>query len=398
MKILHVIPSLSPRRGGPSFTLRALARALAEAGLEIHIVATDDDGPDARLWAPSGQPLVEDSVNVWYFPRQTRFYTASWPLTRWLARYIGEYDLVHIHALFSYASLPAAFYAVRYNVPYLVRPLGTLNRYGMHQRRPWLKKLSFQLIERRIIEHATLIHYTSEQERKEAAELGVDHPSVVIPNPVELPTIAQIQRKGQFRQQHPWLAERTLLLFLSRLDPKKGLDLLLQAFARLKSTHSDVALVIAGEGEAAFVVDLQNQARQLGIGSDIVWTGFVAGEAKQAVLADADIFVLPSYSENFGNVVVEAMAYGLPVVISDQVGIYQEIVHHGSGLATRCNRDDVSLALHQLVANHELRQHMGTRGVSLASTRFSLQATTAQLIDLYTKVIHIHAQGLAVCT
>jgi len=396
MKILHVIPSLSPRRGGPSFTLRAMARALAEAGLEIHIAATDDDGPDGRLRVPLGQPLVEDGVTSWYFPRQTRFYTASWPLTQWLARHTGEYDLVHIHALFSYASMPAAFYAVRYNVPYLVRPLGTLNRYGMHQRRPWLKQLSFQLIERRIIEHATLIHYTSEQERKEAAELGVDHPSVVIPNPVELPTAAQIQRKGRFRQQHPWLAERTLLLFLSRLDPKKGLDLLLPAFAQLKSTHPDVALVIAGEGKAAFVTDLQKQARQLGIAADIVWTGFVAGGMKQAVLADADIFVLPSYSENFGNVVIEAMAHGLPVVISDQVGIYQEIVHHGSGLATRCNRDDVSLALHQLVANHELRQHMGTRGVSLASTRFSLQATTAQLIDLYTEVIHMHTQGLAV--
>ena len=293
--------------------------------------------------------------------------------------------------------MPAAFYAARYGVPYLVRPLGTLNRYGMHQRRPWLKQLSFQLIERRIIEHATLIHYTSEQERMEAAELGVDHPSVVIPNPVELPTTAQMQRKGQFRQQHPWLAERTLLLFLSRLDPKKGLDLLLPAFAQLKSTHPDVALVIAGDGEATFVAGLQSQARQLGIALDIVWTGFVENEAKQAVLADADIFVLPSYSENFGNVVVEAMAYGLPVVISDQVGIHQEIVHHGSGLATRCDRDDVSLALHQLVADHELRQHMGARGVNLASTRFSLQATTAQIIDLYTEVVHMHRQeGLAV--
>ncbi len=387
MKILHVIPSLSPRRGGPSFTLRALARALAEAGLEIHIVATDDDGPDARLWAPSGQPLVEDSVNIWYFPRQTRFYTASWPLTQWLARHVGEYDLVHIHALFSYASLPAAFYAARYGVPYLVRPLGTLNRYGMQQRRPWLKRLSFQLIERRILEHATLIHYTSEQERKQAAELGVNYPSVVIPNPVELPIATQSQHKGQFRQQHPWLAERTLILFLSRLDPIKGLDLLLPAFAQLRATDSQAALIIVGNGEAAFVNSLRSQAEQLGIASDIVWTGFVAGEAKQAVLADADIFVLPSYSENFGIAVVEAMAAGLPVIISNRIGIHHEVSLAGAGLIVECAKSPLANALLYLAGDPKQRQHMAEQGRSLARKQFSQPAITSQIIRLYTSIV-----------
>src|SRR5205823_528444 len=114
-----------------------------------------------------------DGVTHWYFPRQTRFYQFSRPLHRWLSRYVRSYDLLHIHALFSYAPVSAAFTALQSNVPYIIRPLGTLNRWGVKNRRPWLKKLSLSLIERRILGGAAALHYTSEQERLEAAEVGI---------------------------------------------------------------------------------------------------------------------------------------------------------------------------------------------------------------------------------
>src|SRR5437867_1461685 len=180
MKALHVIPSVGAVRGGPSVMVRTLAPGLAEGGVESHIATTDDNGPD-RLDVPCGGPVVETGVTYWHFRRQSRFYTFSWPLTTWLARNVGNYDVVHIHALFSYAASPAAYWARRRGVPYVVRPLGVLNRWGMANRRPALKKLSFRWIERPILREAAMIHFTSEQERAEAMDLDIGTRSVIIP-------------------------------------------------------------------------------------------------------------------------------------------------------------------------------------------------------------------------
>ena len=136
--------------------VRTIARALAQSGIETHIATTDDNGP-TRLDVPCGGPTIEDGVTYWYFRRQSRFYKFSWPLTTWLARNIGTFDIVHIHALFSYAAAPAAFCAQRSHVPYLVRPLGTLNRWGMMHRRPGLKQVSFRLIETPILRDASTL-------------------------------------------------------------------------------------------------------------------------------------------------------------------------------------------------------------------------------------------------
>ena len=128
MKVLHVIPSLGPLRGGPSHALLALSRELGQQGVSVQICTTDDNGP-SRLAVPLGEPTSWQGVTTWFFPRQTRFYTYSWPMTRWLARSARQYDLIHIHALFSYASLPAAFAGARQGVPYVVCPEGTLSVY-----------------------------------------------------------------------------------------------------------------------------------------------------------------------------------------------------------------------------------------------------------------------------
>jgi glycosyltransferase involved in cell wall biosynthesis len=289
-----------------------MARSQAERGLEVHVATTDDNG-SGRSEKPASLPMIRDSVKYWIFPRQTRFYTFSFPLTVWLWKHAADYDIIHIHALFSYSSIVAAACAKRACVPYLVRPLGTLNQWGMNYRRPWLKKLSFRLIESRILRHAAGVQYTSEQEAYEATQLGVPHISLLVPNPVEQPRLTV--SRGTFRGAFPSLADRTMILFLSRIHAKKGIDLLLPAFARTRSKHPDAVLVIAGDGDRRVVEELQQQSRDLGLSSGIIWAGFLQGERKRNALADADVFVLPSYSENFGIAVVEAMGAGLPVVV-----------------------------------------------------------------------------------
>jgi len=376
-KILHVIPSVGPQRGGPSVMMRTLARALSQAGMDVHVATTDDNGPD-RLTVPLGVPLSEDGATFWYFPRQTRFYNFSWPLTRWLAAHIREFDLVHIHALFSYAALPAALLARRAGVPYIVRPLGTLNRWGIRNRRPWLKKLSFRILESRIVAGAAGIHYTCEQELAEARDLGVSAHPLIIPNAVELPPSAPPRTSA---------AGRKVILFLSRFDRKKGLDLLLEAFARVHNHCPEVLLLLAGAGDPALIAQLREDAQRLGITPHVIWAGFLTGEDKWAALRQADVFALPSYSENFGIALVEALACGCPVVLSDQVGIHREIARAGAGLVTPCQVNELAQALLDVLTDAALRRRMSENGVRLARQQFSLDAVSRKLVESYGTVI-----------
>jgi glycosyltransferase involved in cell wall biosynthesis len=382
LRVLHVIPSLGPQRGGPSVVARTLVEGLAQAGLEIVVATTDDNGL-ARLDVPLCRPVIENGVTYWYFPRQTRFYTASWPLAVWLARHVGDYDLVHIHALFSFASLAAAVAAAQRHVPYIVRPLGTLSHYGMRQRRSWRKTLLFHLLDRHAIRGAAAIHFTSEQERLEAADLHVPHRPIVIPLPVDLHEATLNRASGGLRARYPQLVGRTVALFLSRLDPKKGLDLLLPAFAQAHSADPRLALVIAGSGDTPFVAGLKAHAEALGIGSVVVWAGFVEGATKLEALIDADFFVLPSYSENFGIAAVEALAAGLPTILSNQVGIHHEVATAGAGLIVSCAIPPLADAIIRLGGDAALRQTMGRAARQFAESHYNTQAVIGQLTKLY---------------
>lgn len=381
MKVLHVIPSIAPWRGGPSTAIRAVARGLARQGLDTHVATTNDNQP-ALLDVPLGRPVGEDGVTYHYFPRQTRLYICSLPFSAWLWRSATEYDLIHIHTVFSYCSNAAAWVAHRKAIPYVIRPLGVLNRWGFQNRRPVLKQISFALIEKRLLSRAAVVQYTTEQERDEAAGLGFPHHPVVIPNPVEMAQ-PESDVRGQFRAQYPELADRRMVLFLSRIDPKKGLDLLLPAFREVLRQDARAALVIAGEGEPSLVDRLHRMAAELGIASSVFWPGFLSGSRRAAAFADADIFVLPSYSENFGMAPVEAMSSGLPVVLTDQVGIHKEVSEAGAGIVTPVSSEAIASALLLVLRDDSLRPEMGHNARRLAASRYSVEAVTTRLRDLY---------------
>ena len=378
MKVLHVIPSIALSDGGPSVMVEMIARGLAQTGIEVQ-VATTTDGCE--------ESVVRDGVMYRSFHRQSTFYKFSWPLSRWLARNVGNYQIVHIHALFSHAAVAAAYWAKRRGVPYIVRPLGTLNHWGMENRRPWLKWLSYRLIEHRVLENAALVHYTSEQEREEAARLGARTRSAVIPNPVREPGAPA--SAGKFRARHPELKGRQIILFLSRFDRKKGLDLLLPAFASVRKQFSAAVLVLAGDGDRQLVEALRLRAHQLGIAEDIYWPGFLQGEEKAAALADADVFVLPSYSENFGIAVTEAMAAGCPVVVTDQVAIHTDIATANAGIVVKCDAGELAVAICRVLADRPAADLMGSNGKCLTQTQYSLNAVTTKLVAAYNAALSV---------
>ena len=373
--------------------LRILVHGLARAGLEVHVATTDDNGA-GRLDVPLGVPVVEDGVTFRYFARQTQFYKFSWPLTRWLRLHIQDYDLVHIHALFTYAVLPASFWAHHSGIPYVVRPLGTLNSWGMHNRRPRLKRLSLRLIERHILARADAIHYTSIQEKEQATASGIPQQhAIVIPNAIDRMPSPCASTTEALWTRLSLSPDQAVILFLSRIDPKKGLDLLLPAFARVRQHHSQARLVIAGSGDTAFTEALKKEAARLGIANEVIWAGFLTGADKISALSNADLFVLPSYSENFGIAVVEAMACGTPVVVTDQVAIHREISGAEAGLVTTCTVEALAQALSRLMDDAPLRNRMGDNGEKLAQGVFSIDRTRKKMIDLYTTIVKDHRTG-----
>ena len=378
-KILHVIPSIAAVHGGPSVMVEMMARGLANTGVAVHIATTNDDGA-GRLSVPCGVPVQRDGLTYWYFDRQFSFYKYSRPLSQWLAQHVVDYQVVHIHALFSHSSSAAARHANHHGVPYIVRPLGVLNRWGMENRRPWLKQLSMRFLERPILDGAALMHYTSEQERYEASLLGVTTRSEIIPNPV--PVAAFTGSKERFLARHPELVGRPLVLFLSRIDRKKGLELLLPAFDSVRARIPAAALIIAGSGDETLVAELRTET------PDVIWTGFIQGQEKADALAAADVYVLPSWSENFGVSVVEAMAAGCPVVVTDQVAIHGDISRANAGLVVPCDAPAIADALSRLLEDGVARATMGENGKCLTRTHYSPDAVTTQLLAAYRAILN----------
>lgn len=389
LRVLHVITSLAKSQGGPAVALPLMARALVAVGVEVTVVTTDDDGRGNRLPVPLGEPIPGDEgATYFYFRKQTEFYRVSGGLTRWLWRHVRDFDVVHIHALFTYTSTVAAWVARWRGVPYVVRPLGVLNRWGMANRRRRLKWLSTQVVELPILRGAARIHYTSKQEQDEAADAGAGElPAVIIPLAIDTSAYQNPPEWEVFRALFPLAAGRRIVLFLSRIDAKKGLDLLLPAFAEVSRRHSDLLLVIAGDGDPAFVAGMRGVAEGLGLGADrLLWTGFIGGADKKAALGAATIFVLPSYSENFGIAAAEALAAGIPSILTDQVALATDAAEVGAALVIPCEVEALTQAMDRLLADEDTCRRLSVNAVRLVAERFSLSAAGQSLKQLYTLV------------
>jgi glycosyltransferase involved in cell wall biosynthesis len=387
MKVLHVIPSLSLKHGGPSIAMPLIAKSLAEAGVFVDIATTDDDGANCRMTVPLGQRVEQNGYGVFYFRKQIEFYKVSLPLKRWLGRHLRDYEVVHIHALFQFASFAAARCARQQKVPYVIRPLGVLNRWGMENRRRRLKPWSFRFIEKPILRHAAAMHYTSEQEHVEAEQAGAAAKPFMIPLGIDLTPFQSLPDPEKFLERFPKAKDREIILFLSRLDAKKGLDLLLDAFAIVKEKRDNPLLVIAGNGTDTFVNSLRQRAEKLKIADDIIWAGFLDGADKLSALSAARVFALTSHSENFGIALVEALAAGLPCVTTKGVAISEEICKTQAGIVVSLEPNDIAEGLIRVLENQELQTRLGSNGRRLAIERFSMQKMGEAIQTMYGKIL-----------
>lgn len=382
MKILHVVASYLPatRYGGTIVSVHGLCRALAQRGHEVHVFTTSVDG-DRDSDVAHDTPVNVDGVNVWYFrsPRFRRLYWAP-RLRQMLQRRVGEFDVVHTHAIYLWPLWTAARLARQAGVPYVVSPRGMLEKRLIEQKSAVWKAGLIGFIEKRTLEHAAAVHMTSRREVEEAAAFGFQLPMVrVIPNGVaiEPPTAAHMSAGiGDIAGGEPFV------LFLGRVNWKKGLDRLIGALPHVPGTR----LVIAGNDEEEYTLTLDDLARQAGVGDRVIFTGPVHGTDKATLLSSARVLVLPSYSENFGNVVVEAMAAGCPVIVTPEVGIAEAVAQIGAGVVVDGTPAALGSAIAGLVADDRRRLEMSARGRAAAMSQFSWPAVAVQMEQLYQAV------------
>jgi glycosyltransferase involved in cell wall biosynthesis len=349
-------------------------------GVEVELAATDADGPDGQLTAAD----TPDGVVTHLFHRTfSERWKYSAGLARWLRQHAARFDVVHIHALWSFASCAAAAAARRARVPYVVRPAGMLSAYTW-SRGFGTKRLYWMLLERRTVLRAAAFHATSREEAVEIDKVCPGAQVAVIPNGVDeaawnTPADAEALR----RACGPKADGKPIVLFLSRLHPKKGItDLLLPALAQL----GDAFLAIVGgpdPHEPAFPDQVRREIERLGLQDRAAMLGPVSGAARWQLYDGAAAFVLPSHSENFGIVVAEAMARGCPVVVTETVQAAEHVRAAGAGFVVPLQADAVASTLTRLLREGDVRATTATAGRRYAADHFRWDAIAAQILDLY---------------
>ncbi|MBD2480685.1 hormogonium polysaccharide biosynthesis glycosyltransferase HpsP [Planktothrix sp. FACHB-1365] len=390
MKILQIIPSISLVYGGPSQMVRGLSAALAKLGVDVTVLTTNVNGDSgqAPLDVPLDQPVNENGYQVRYFPCSPfRRYKFSLDLLTWLKTHASEYDLAHIHALFSPVSSAAATVARSQKLPYILRPLGTLDPADLNKKKQ-LKKLYAALLERPNIAGASAIHFTSHEEARISERFGVKTNDLIIPLGVTLP---ELTKTPEAILSHLKIKPNVpIILFLSRIEPKKGLDILIPALEKVLATGLDFQFILAGSNpqDPEYETKIKQQIQSSPLAEKTIISGFVTGETKTALLTIADLFVLPSYYENFGIAVAEAMAVGTPVIISKGIYIWEDVEAAEAGWVGNGTIDEISSLIETALTNSQERQSRGLNAQNYALTYYSWDAIAQQMIQAYQGLIH----------
>lgn len=387
MRILHIIPTINPDDGGPIEGVRRIGEIMAREGVTQEVLCLD----------PAGAPWLADFGRTAYalgnprpqgnglFARFKRWANYTPQARDWALQHVHDYDVVVVNSLWNYATRMARLALVGSGVPYVVYPHGMLDPW-FRKRYP-LKHAAKQLLwwfnEGVLLRHADRVMFTCEQERLLARTTFFPYRVTehVVAYGAGAPPPAQPGDEAAFRAMVPTLGDRRYLLFLSRIHEKKGCDLLIEAFARQAGRDPGLDLVIAGPDQVGLRASLEAAARRLGVAERIHWPGMVKGSAKYGALRGAQAFILPSHQENFGIAVAEALACRCPVLISDQVNIWREIVDGQAGLVAPDTADGTeSLIARFLDLSDAQRAAMGERAAAVFAERFDMERGALELI------------------
>ena len=369
---------MSPEWGGPVVGVQGLTSALVRNGVVCEIVA------------PIGRRVGTDVVTVERVPVHrfataffARFWTAySTKLSAFVDEQLaaGDFDIVYIHETWHYGSYAAARAAIRHGVPYVQVFHGALDPWRVQQKR--LRKFVYAwAVQKRLANSASALHVLTHTEKAQVEKLGVAAPAFVIPNGVDSDRTDAVPDTSDFLGRYTRLNGKRVILFLGRIHPIKGLDILARAFSIVASRIEDAVLLVVGPDEDGTRSAIESILRESGVLDRVVFTGLLTGNDKAAAFACAEIFVLSSHSEGFSHAILEAMEAGLPVVISEQCH-FPEVAAHDAGLVVQASAAPVADAIGALLSDDELRTRMGRNGRELVTARYTWDAVAGSVIDM----------------
>lgn len=390
MNVLHVIPAVAERYGGPSQAVFDMCRALAGVGVETQVATTDADGA-GRLAVTVGEPTEYRGVPVIFFRRQySEAFKYSRPLRQWLFGHAHRFDVVHIHAVYSHAPLAAAAAARFRRVPYVVRPLGSLSAWALRHK-SFRKRIGWHIGVGRMLAGASAIHCTSAAEARDLEPLGLTDKALVIPLGVSTVDARVAEEMGHELPASATALAEPYMLALGRIHPKKALDVLIRAFAHILKNGANLngcwRLVIAGTGDADHVRQLELLAESCRCADRIQFTGWISGAQRESVLRGAALLAMPSHQENFGFAAFEAMARGVPVLVGTSTDFAAEIAAAGAGWAAEPDEQRLGAVLAEAMRDGPERSRRGAAGRRLVQQRFTWEHVARELEKAYARMV-----------
>ena len=381
MKVLHVTASMSPHWGGPVSVVQGLTTALTKNGIHCEIVTTKG----LRV-GNSETPIPNVKTHYFQTEQISRLWTAySRKLARFLESRADRFDLVHVHELWHYPGYAAFQAAQKHGVPFVITIHGELNAWDLKHKgfRKWLYR---QALLNRILHMADALHVLTQSESTRVSELGYSCPVFVAPNGINPDILHSPIDTNGFLARYPELAGKRVLLFLGRLHKKKGLDILARSFAKIVSNFKYTMLLVVGPDDDGTRNRMETILKKADVSGQVVFTGMLTGNDKLAALNHADMFVLSSYSEGFTMATLEAMAAGLPVVISEQCN-FPEVAEQEAGFVVPPKEKSVTDAISELLSNESLRIRMGQRGQRLVKELYTWPVIAKSVSDHYREII-----------
>ncbi|NJO59336.1 MAG: glycosyltransferase [Richelia sp. RM2_1_2] len=384
MKILVIVPALGTVYGGPSKSVVELAQALGRHA-SVDLVTTNANGSEV-LDVPLNTWLPKTNYRVQYFPyRGLDDYKFSLSLIQWLFKNIKNYNLVQTNAIFSLPNLPAYWACRLYQTPYVTVPRGMLEPWALSYK-AWKKRIYYTLLEKPALQNASLIQMLASTEAEQIKPLNLKTPITIAPNGIHRQDFEQLPNPELFYQQFPETRNKTLILFLGRIDPKKGLDLLATAFGKIHDQFPQTHLIAAGPDNIGFLPTAKEYFAKAGCLQAVTFTGMLTGSLKYAALAAANIYVAPSYSEGFSMSVLEGMASGLPSIITTGCN-FPEAAKAEAAYVVDINADAIANALTHCLQSPQQAKEMGIRARQLIFEQYTWDSIAKKLIQVYTAII-----------
>jgi len=389
MKVLHVTPYYLPsiKFGGPVQSIHSLNKYLLRKGIELDVYTTNTEVEEKGLFYHNYWKYL-DNVKIKYFNflgyDQFNF---SIKICLELIKNITNYDLVHISLVWNFPVFCSSVACIINNIPFIISPHGTLNYEAINIKSKNKKNFYFKLIAQHYLKRASAIHFTTEDEKENVLNhLKLNNKNFIVPNGIDIEEYKQLPQAGSFKKKYPLLMNSKYILFLGRINYKKGLDLLAKAFGELSRIYPDLYMVVAGP-DNSYQKELEKILRELHVFEKVVFTGLLSGVDILEAYTDAELFVLSSYSENFGMTVIEAMACGTPVVISNMVGIHREVKNNNAGIITENKVESLVDAMRSLLENRELSKKYSNNGKQFVAQYYDIDKVADMMIREYEKIL-----------